>query len=91
VDGAKIESLIVAAIPDARVDAADLQGGDHFEVTVVAETFAGRSFVDRHRMVYAALGDAMKREIHALTIRAMTPAEHERDDRSGRVDRIERS
>lgn len=48
-------------------------GGGHYLVTVVSEAFAGKSTIQRHRMVYEALGDMMKREIHALSIKALTP------------------
>lgn len=50
-------------------------GGGHFNVLVVSAAFAGQSRLQRHRMVYDAMGDAMKREIHALSIRALTPEE----------------
>lgn len=50
-------------------------GGGHFNVVIVADGFRGKSAVQRHQAVYAALGDAMKTEIHALAIRAMTPEE----------------
>lgn len=50
-------------------------GGGHFAVTIVAPAFHGKSAVQRHQMVYQALGDMMKREIHALNIRALTPDE----------------
>jgi len=73
--------MIRDAIPGAEVKAVDLQGGDHFEMIVVSKRFEGASLVDRHRAVYAALGDAMKGPVHALTIRALTPAE--RDESSG--------
>jgi BolA family transcriptional regulator, general stress-responsive regulator len=51
------------------------EGESHFRVTVVAEAFAGRSRIERQRMVYAALGDLMETDIHALSIVALTPAE----------------
>lgn len=51
------------------------QGETHFRVRIVAETFAERSRLDRQRMVFAALGDLMQSDIHALTIVALTPAE----------------
>ncbi len=52
-------------------------GGGHYRLLVVSEAFAGQGRVARHRTVYAALGDAMRRDvIHALSIRALTPAEH---------------
>jgi len=50
-------------------------GGGHFSVTIVAEGFTGRSMVERHRMIYAAVRDLMPAEIHALAIRALTPVE----------------
>ena len=50
-------------------------GGGHFNVQIVSAEFSGKSLVERHRMVYGALGDAMQREIHALSIQAKTPDE----------------
>ncbi len=50
-------------------------GGSHFRLTIVSPRFAGRDKLARHRMVYAALGPLMQREIHALAIRALTPDE----------------
>lgn len=50
-------------------------GGGHYALTIVAAQFAGLSPVQRHRMIYEALGDAMRKEIHALSIRAYTPEE----------------
>ena len=50
-------------------------GGGHFDVIIVAEAFNDMGTVQRHREIYDALGDAMKTEIHALSIRAYTPEE----------------
>ena len=50
-------------------------GGGHFAVHIVAECFSGKSRIARHRMVNAALGDAFKDAIHALSIRAEAPEE----------------
>ncbi len=50
-------------------------GGNHFRLTIVSPHFAGKDQVTRHRMVYAALGPLMQREIHALAIRAFAPDE----------------
>lgn len=50
-------------------------GGRHFRVRIVAAAFRGQSRIARHRAVYAALGDAVGREIHALAIEALTPEE----------------
>jgi BolA protein len=48
-------------------------GGGHWQLTIVSEAFRGKSAVARHRMVYEALGDLMKRDIHALKIEALAP------------------
>jgi len=45
-------------------------GGGHFNVRIVSQEFSGKSLVQRHRMVYDALGDAMQQDIHALSIQA---------------------
>ena len=49
--------------------------GEHFEALVVSEAFHGKSRVERHQLVYAALGERMRGEIHALSIRTLTPEE----------------
>ena len=48
-------------------------GGSHWHLAIVAESFRGKNAVARHRMVYEALGDLMKRDIHALKIEALSP------------------
>ena len=48
-------------------------GGSHWQLTIVSEAFRGKSAVARHRMVYEALGDLMKSEVHALRIAASAP------------------
>ena len=50
-------------------------GGGHFHMTIVSAEFAGKRVMERHRMVYDALGTLMKREIHALSMDAKTPEE----------------
>ena len=50
-------------------------GLGHFEVTIVADAFAGKSRIERHRLVYAALGPMMQTDIHALKINALAPSE----------------
>jgi acid stress-induced BolA-like protein IbaG/YrbA len=49
--------------------------GAHFEAVIVAAAFAGQSRVKRHQLVYAALGDRMREEIHALSMTTLTPEE----------------
>ncbi|HWQ95639.1 MAG TPA: BolA family protein [Gammaproteobacteria bacterium] len=50
-------------------------GGGHFKLTIVSNVFDGKGLLQRHRMVYDALGSAMQTDIHALTIKALTPEE----------------
>jgi stress-induced morphogen len=74
-----IRARIRAALPDAAVAVSDTTGGgDHFSATIVSAAFAGKSAVDRHRLVYAALGDAMRGPIHALALVTETPEEYQR-------------
>ena len=49
--------------------------GQHFQALIVSAAFAGKSRVQRHQLVYAALGDRMREEIHALSMRTLTPEE----------------
>jgi acid stress-induced BolA-like protein IbaG/YrbA len=73
-DANRIKTLIEQGLPGA---VADVRGDDgvHFEATVVAEAFAGKLPLARHRMVYATLGDLMGGAIHALALKTLTPAE----------------
>ena len=64
-----IESGIACEHLDVRGD------GHHFEAVVVSEAFAGLTRVKRHQLVYAALGDRMREEVHALSMQTLTPAE----------------
>ncbi len=50
-------------------------GGGHYHVTIISEAFEGKSLVQRHQLIYKALGDLMKQEIHALGINALSPSE----------------
>ena len=59
------------ACEELRVDG----DGRHFDALVVSSAFEGKSRVQRHQLVYAALGDRMREEVHALSIKALTPAE----------------
>ena len=58
-----------------HVGHASAGGAGHFVVEIVSEAFEGKNSIQRHRLVYAALEDAMHSEIHALSIKASTPAE----------------
>jgi len=66
---AEIEAMIVAAIPDARVEITDLAGdGDHYAAKVTSASFAGLSRVKQHQAVYQALGGRMGGVLHALQL-----------------------
>ncbi len=69
-----IQNLIEQGLPGAQ---ASVYGSDgvHFEATVVHSDFAGKLPLARHRMVYAALGELMGGEIHALSLKTLTPNE----------------
>ncbi|QDH69343.1 BolA family protein [Marilutibacter alkalisoli] len=69
-----IQSLIEQGLPGAR---AQVSGDDgvHFEATVVCEAFRGKLPLARHRLVYATLGERMGGEIHALSLKTLTPEE----------------
>ena len=49
--------------------------GHHFDAIIIAQEFEGKSRIQRHQLVYAALGDKMKAEVHALSMKTLTPAE----------------
>lgn len=53
--------------------------GRHFSALIVARAFEGRNRVQRHQLVYAALGERMRAEVHALSMRTLTPAEYARE------------
>ena len=82
---ALIEQRLRAALDPARLAIVDdsaahaghagAREGGHFTVHIVAAAFAGKTPIQRHRLVHAAVADLMYREIHALSIRAWTPEE----------------
>jgi len=51
--------------------------GHHFEAVIIANEFEGKSRIQRHQLVYAALGDKMKAEVHALSMKTLTESEAE--------------
>jgi acid stress-induced BolA-like protein IbaG/YrbA len=68
-----IEQGIRAGLACERVEV--IGDGQHFQALVVSAAFAGKSRVQRHQLVYAALGERMREEIHALSMRTLTPEE----------------
>ena len=73
-DRKSIEEAIRGAIECSHVD---VRGDDgvHFEALIVSPAFEGLSRVRRHQLVYAALGERMREEIHALSMKTLTPEE----------------
>jgi stress-induced morphogen len=77
-DPKEIEQMIAQALPGSRVEVKDYTGGgDHFEALVVSPAFEGKTLVERHQLVYDALGDAMRVRVHALTLKTLTPSQSE--------------
>jgi BolA protein len=85
---AQIEQRLRAALQPLRLEIEDesakhaghagaRDGGGHFDVTIVTAQFAGLGLLQRHRLVYDALGEAMRKDIHALSIHAFSPDEAE--------------
>ena len=68
-----IKQGIEAGIACERVEV--VGDGQHFQAVVVSRAFEGKSRVQRHQLVYAALGERMREEIHALSMRTLTPGE----------------
>ena len=74
-DGAEIEQRIVAAFPDAKVVMVDLAGdGGHWAARVTSEAFRGKSRIQQHKLVYAAIGSDLGGELHALALQTFLPA-----------------
>ncbi|MDH3694155.1 MAG: BolA/IbaG family iron-sulfur metabolism protein [Gammaproteobacteria bacterium] len=70
-----IKGWIEENLEDSTVE---IEGdGHHFNAVIVCPGFTGKNRIQQHQMVYAALGDRMKSEIHALSMQTMTPEEHQ--------------
>lgn len=68
-----VHQYIAAGMPCEHLEVSG--DGAHFEAIIVSTEFAGKSRVARHQRVYAALGERMREEIHALSMRTLTPEE----------------
>ena len=79
VEASSIEDSIRAGLPCTHL--AVKGDGAHFEAVIVSPSFAGLSRVRQHQLVYAALGDRMREEIHALSMKTYSPEEWERAPR----------
>ena len=73
-EASEIERLIKEALPDAQVTIEDLRGdGDHYAAQVISSAFVGKSRVQQHQIVYAALRGKMGDELHALALQTAAP------------------
>ena len=73
-----LEPLSVEIIDESHLHAGHAgsrDGAGHYRLQIVTTQFVGKNTIARHRMIYSALGEMMKSEIHALNIQAMTPNE----------------
>ncbi len=71
----QIKEWILAGIEDAVIE---IEGdGQHFFATIVTDQFEGKTRIQRHQMVYKALGDKMNAEIHALSMKTLTVEQHQ--------------
>jgi BolA protein len=70
---AVLQPLSIGLVDEDHLHVGHGATGAHWQLTIVSEAFRGKAPLARHRMVYEALGDLMKREIHALKIEAFAP------------------
>ena len=68
-----VQQGIEGGLPCSHIEV--IGDGQHFQAVIVSDAFAGKSRVQRHQLVYAALGERMREEIHALSMRTLTPDE----------------
>ncbi len=70
-----VKSYIAAGLACSHLE---VEGdGRHFKAVIVSAAFVGKRSIQRHQIVYAALGDRMREEIHALSMKTLTPEEHQ--------------
>lgn len=75
-----IETQLKSQLQPMHLEVRDLTGaGDHFEALIVTPQFDGKNTIMRHRLVYQALGEAMKEKIHALTLTTLSPREWKKE------------
>ncbi len=68
-----LKNHIKGSIPDSTVIIEDLKGdGDHYSATVISKSFAGKSKIEQHKMVYDSLDGKMGNELHALMLKTRT-------------------
>ena len=68
-----VQNYIAAGLDCSHLEVSG--DGQHFTAIIVSPAFAGKRLIQRHQLVYAALGDRMREEIHALSMKTLTPEE----------------
>jgi acid stress-induced BolA-like protein IbaG/YrbA len=72
----QVRTMLERGFPGDRIELQNPQGdGEHYQLLIVSDRFQGQSMVEQHQLVYQALGDAMRRAIHALALKTYTPAQ----------------
>jgi stress-induced morphogen len=78
----QIVDLIERSLATTHVAVEDTTGtGDHFQALVVSSAFEGKSRIQQHQLVYRALGESMREQVHALALRTLTPGQWEEESR----------
>ena len=77
VDNLKLLHFEVKDFTGRHLNHEQHNGGFHLEAVIVSETFINKSLIERHKIIYAALGDLLKHEIHAFSMKTLTPDEWE--------------
>jgi stress-induced morphogen len=74
-ESSEIKEMIMQALPDAQIHIEDLRGdGDHYSARIISGALAGKSRIQQHQMVYAALQGKMGDQLHALALTTEVPA-----------------
>jgi len=72
----ELKALLDKGFPGDTIQLDNPQGdGEHYQLLIVSERFQGKSLVEQHQLVYAALGDAMRSAVHALALKTYSPAQ----------------
>ncbi len=71
-----VKEMILAGLPGAQVEVADMTGtGDHFDILVISEKFAGKPLIEQHQMVMGILEKEIDKSIHAVKIKTRVPSQ----------------
>ena len=76
----EVKRRIEKALPGAKVEVDTFSGNDHFQAVVEAPQFAGKSLLEQHRLVYAAVDDLLGDAMHALALKTRAPVTATQND-----------